>query len=184
VLIDGTWEIPDATFDVTNPADGSLAATIGWGTPADARRAADAAARAFPAWAGSPARHRADLLLEAARLISDRADAIGRLLTQEAGKRLPEAVAEVGFSAEYFRWFAEQARRPQGEMLIPEAPGRRHLTLRRPAGVVANLTPWNDPLPSVALAPMGGVTQSGLGREGAALGLEEFQDVRCVAWRG
>jgi succinate-semialdehyde dehydrogenase/glutarate-semialdehyde dehydrogenase len=145
LLIDGIWETPGATLDVTNPADGSTAGTIGWGTPADARRAADAAARALPGWAAGPARRRADVLLEAARLIGERADDIGRLLALEAGKRLPEAVAEVGFSAEYFRWFAEEARRPRGEVLTPEAPGRRHLTFRRPAGVVASLTPWNFP---------------------------------------
>ena len=182
MLIDGRWETPDATLDVTNPADGSLAGTIGWGTAADARRAADAAARALPGWATSPARSRADVLLEAARLISERADAIGRLLAQEAGKRLPEAMAEVAFSAEYFRWFAEETRRPHGELLTPEAPGRRHLTLRRPAGVVASLTPWNFPCSIQArkLAPAlaAGCTVVARVSEKAPLAVTEM--IRCL----
>ena len=186
MLIDGIWETPDATLDVLTPADGSLAGTIGWGTPADAVRAADAAARAFPTWSALPARRRADLLLEAARLIGERADEIGRLLAREAGKRLPEAVAEVSFSAEYFRWFAEEVRRPQGEVLTPEVSGRRHLTLRRPAGVVASLTPWNFPcsIPARKLAPAlaAGCTVVSRVSEKAPLAVTEM--IRCLTDAG
>ncbi|MEP6799666.1 MAG: NAD-dependent succinate-semialdehyde dehydrogenase, partial [Lapillicoccus sp.] len=144
-LINGTWEDGDRAVDVMNPADGSVVGRLAWGSGADAVRAADAAAAALAGWADLPARRRADLLLEAGRLIAGRAEAIGGVLAREAGKRLPEAVGEVGFSAEYFRWFAEQARRPAGEVIPHEVADRRHLTLRRPAGVVASLTPWNFP---------------------------------------
>ena len=144
-LVDGTWEDGDSTVDVTNPADGSVVGRLAWGDAKTARRAADAAARAFADWSDLPPRRRADILLEASRLIAERADAIGDLLAREAGKRRPEAVGEVAYSAEYFRWFAEQARRPQGEVLAHEAADRRHLTVRRPVGVVASLTPWNFP---------------------------------------
>ena len=144
-LIDGTWEDGAATVDVTNPADGSVAGRLAWGDAKTAERAADAAARAFTDWAELPPRRRADILLEASRLIAERADTIGETLAREAGKRRPEAVGEVAFSAEYFRWFAEQDRRPQGEVIAHEAADRRHLTIRRPVGVVASLTPWNFP---------------------------------------
>ena len=144
-LVDGTWEDGDSTVDVTNPADGSVVGRLAWGDAKTARRAADAAARAFADWADLPPRRRADFLLEASRLIAERADTIGDLLAREAGKRRPEAVGELAFSAEYFRWFAEQARRPQGEVMAHEAADRRHLTIRRPVGVVASLTPWNFP---------------------------------------
>ncbi|GAA5029311.1 NAD-dependent succinate-semialdehyde dehydrogenase [Terrabacter aeriphilus] len=130
---------------VTNPADCTPAGDVAWGDASTATRAADAAARAFGDWSGLPARRRADVLLEASRLLAERSADIGRLLAVEAGKRLPEAVGEVAFSAEYFRWFAEQARRPHGEVIPHELPDRRHLTLRRPVGVVASLTPWNFP---------------------------------------
>jgi succinate-semialdehyde dehydrogenase/glutarate-semialdehyde dehydrogenase len=144
-LIDGTWEDGDSTAEVTNPADGSVVGHVAWGDAKTAQRAADAAARAFDDWAGLPPRRRADILLAASRLIAERAESIGSTLAREAGKRRPEAVGEVAFSAEYFRWFAEQARRPQGEVLTHEAGDRRHLTIRRPVGVVASLTPWNFP---------------------------------------
>ena len=144
-LVDGTWEDSDSTVDVTNPADGSVVSQLAWGDAKTARRAADAAARAFVDWADLPPRRRADILLEASRLIAERADSIGGTLAREAGKRRPEAVGELAFSAEYFRWFAEQARRPQGEVMAHEAADRRHLSVRRPAGVVASLTPWNFP---------------------------------------
>ena len=144
-LVDGTWEDGDSTVDVTNPADGSVVGRLAWGDAKTAQRAADAAARAFADWADLPPRRRADILLEASRLIAERADSIGDTLAREAGKRRPEAVGELAFSAEYFRWFAEQARRPQGEVMAHEAVDRRHLSVRRPVGVVASLTPWNFP---------------------------------------
>lgn len=144
-LVAGTWEEGRASLEVTNPADGSLVGQVAWGDAGTARRAADAAARALGEWADLPARRRADVLLEAARLLAERADELGLLLAREAGKRLPEAVGEIAFSAEYLRWFAEQARRPAGEVFPHEAADRRHLSLRRPVGVVASLTPWNFP---------------------------------------
>jgi len=144
-LIDGTWEEGGGLVEVTSPADGQVVGRQSWGGAADVTRAADAAAKAMDDWADRPARRRADILLEASRLIAERADEIGRILAREAGKRLPEAVGEVAFSAEYFRWFAEEARRSNGEVIPHEASDRRHLTIRRPAGVVASLSPWNFP---------------------------------------
>ncbi|HET7474549.1 MAG TPA: NAD-dependent succinate-semialdehyde dehydrogenase [Dermatophilaceae bacterium] len=185
-LIDGRWETPEHVVDVVNPATGTVAGRLGWGGPGDAVRAADAAARALPSWAARPARARADLLREAAELLAARAETIGRLLAAEAGKRLPEAVGEVAFSAEYLRWFAEQARRPEGQVIPHEAPGRRHLTIRRPVGVVASLTPWNFPCSIQArkLAPAlaAGCTVVARVSEKAPLAVTEM--VRCLVEAG
>ncbi|KAA9149434.1 NAD-dependent succinate-semialdehyde dehydrogenase [Amycolatopsis acidicola] len=144
-LINGQWSDPGGHRDVRNPADGSVVGWVGYGGRAEATAAADAAAAAFPAWADTPARARADILSRAADLIRDRAEQIGPLLAKEAGKRLPEGIGELKFSAEYFQWFAEEARRPAGSVHPNEAGDRRHLSIRRPAGVVASLTPWNFP---------------------------------------
>ncbi|MEV4645071.1 NAD-dependent succinate-semialdehyde dehydrogenase [Saccharopolyspora sp. NPDC049357] len=144
-LIDGRWSDPTNRRAVTNPVDGSVVGHVGYGGAAEATAAADAAAAAFPDWADTPGRARADILLRAAELIRERAPEIGALLAREAGKRLPEAVGEIGFSAEYFRWFAEEVRRPAGVVHPHEAANRRHLSIHRPAGVVASLTPWNFP---------------------------------------
>jgi succinate-semialdehyde dehydrogenase / glutarate-semialdehyde dehydrogenase len=181
-LVGGRWHDPEQRLDVVDPADGAVVGSVGYGGAEEARAAADAAAAAFPAWADTPARARADLLREVGEVIAERAPLIGRLLAREAGKRLPEAVAEVNFSAEYFRWFAEEVRRPSGAIHPHEAPDRRHLTLRRPAGVVASLTPWNFPCSIQArkLAPAlaAGCTVVARVSEKAPLAVTEM--VRCI----
>ncbi|WP_232531755.1 aldehyde dehydrogenase family protein [Microbacterium halophytorum] len=154
-LIDGVWSALGTRRDVTSPGTGAVVGDVCWGTADDARRAADAAAGAFDAWAGLPGRARADILLRAADLLAQRRDEIAPLLAAEAGKRLPEAVGELNFSAEYIRWFAEEARRPQGRVYAQEDAARRHLSSRRAAGVVVSLTSWNFPcsLQARKLAP-------------------------------
>jgi succinate-semialdehyde dehydrogenase / glutarate-semialdehyde dehydrogenase len=146
VLIDGEWRDLPARRAVYSPADGAVVGEISYGDAADATRAADAAGRALPAWSVTPARARAEALLAGARRLADRAEKIADLLCRETGKRLPEARAEIAFAGEYFRWFAEQARRPAGTVYEHEAPGKRHYSVQVPAGVAAVLTPWNFPV--------------------------------------
>lgn len=131
---------------VLNPADGSTVGEIEYGGRAEAAAAVDRAAKAFPEWAARPARARADILLRASGLLLERAAEIGLMLAREAGKRTPEGVGEVRFAAEYFRWFAEQARRSEGAIIPGESASRRHLVLPRPAGVAVTLSPWNFPV--------------------------------------
>lgn len=146
-FVDGRWRSAGAgELAVHAPATGERIGVIGYGGPEAALAAADAAAAAFADWAGAPARFRADILSRAGELLSERAQPLGRLLARETGKRLPEAIAEVLFACEFLRWYAEEARRPQGEVLTVEDPGRRHLTLSRPVGVAVCLTPWNFPV--------------------------------------
>lgn len=154
-LIDGVWSALEQRREVTSPGTGEVVGSVCWGAADDARRAADAAARAFGSWAELPARARADILLRAADLLTERRDEIARILAAEAGKRLPEAVGELTFSAEYIRWFAEEARRPQGSVYAQEDAGRRHLSTHSAAGVVVSLTSWNFPcsLQARKLAP-------------------------------
>ena len=155
-LIDGIWEAGEERRDVLDPGDRSVVGTVSWTDAASARRAADAAAAAFDDWSATTARSRADLLRDAAALLEERQEAIAATLAREAGKRLPEAQGEVAFSVEYLRWFAEEARRGHGAIMAGEREGRRHLTVRRPAGVALSLTPWNFPVSIQArkLAPM------------------------------
>ena len=185
-LVDGRWYDPKLRKDVVDPLDGSIVGSVGYGGAEQAHAAADAAAQAFADWANTPARVRSDLLRASGQLISERAPRIGRLLAREAGKRLPEAVGEVSFSAEYFRWFAEQARRPSGAVYPHEATDRRHVTLRRPVGVVASLSPWNFPCSIQArkLAPAlaAGCTVVARVSEKAPLAVTEM--VRCLTDAG
>ena len=148
LFIAGQWVAPEGgnSLEIRNPADGSVIGTIGYGSKTEALAAVDAAREAFASWAGMPARARADILQRAGRILNERAGRIGYILALESGKRLPEAVAEVRFAAEYFRWFAEQARRPVGELIPHDISNRRHLTLAQPMGVALCLTPWNFPV--------------------------------------
>ncbi|MEU8825370.1 aldehyde dehydrogenase family protein [Streptomyces sp. NPDC048636] len=155
-LIDGRREAGERRREVRDPGDGSLVGTVAWGGASEAVRAVEAAERAFAGWSGRSGRERGDILREAADLLRSRIPELAPLLAREAGKRLPEAEGELAFSAEYLRWFAEEARRVPGSVLTPESPGRRHLVLSRPAGVAVSLTPWNFPVSIQArkIAPM------------------------------
>ena len=147
-LVDGVSADLTDPIDVLDPATGHPCGEVSHGADAAERagRAADAAARALPGWADLSARQRADILLRAVDLLADRIPEIARILAVEAGKRLPEAEGEVRFSSEYLRWFAEEVRRPHGEFFTSEDRARRQLSIHRPLGVVASLTPWNFPI--------------------------------------
>lgn len=146
--IGGQWlSSPDGqTIPVMSPATGDALGSLSYGGRDEAVAAADAADGAFDSWASRPARHRADILRRAADLLDARADDIGRLLAAETGKRVAEGVGETKLSAEYLRWFADAVRQPHGEVLTPEDPLRRHMTITSPIGVTVSLTPWNFPI--------------------------------------
>ncbi len=144
-LIGDTSDRGDTQRDVHDPATGEVIGRVAWADANAAHRAMDAADAAFGGWANTPARARADILMRGAQLISDNADQLAEVLAAEAGKRLVEARGEIAFSLEYFRWFAEETRRPSGHTLTAEDNARRHLTFHRPAGVVVSLTSWNFP---------------------------------------
>jgi succinate-semialdehyde dehydrogenase/glutarate-semialdehyde dehydrogenase len=146
LLIGGAWLDGVSTVEVLAPADLSLVGSIHYASREMVIQACDAAAASFPSWSALPARQRGDILIRAAEIIGTRADAIGRVLAREAGKRLPEAVGEVRFAAEYFRWFGEEVRRPDGHAYPAEVATRRHTSHRKAIGVAAILTPWNFPI--------------------------------------
>ena len=86
------------------------------------------------------------MLKKTAELMRERADAIARTLTMEQGKPLAEAKAEVLHSADTFEWFAEEGKRAYGQVIPNSAPGKRHVTLKHPVGVVGAISPWNFPI--------------------------------------
>ena len=185
-LIGGHWIGSGDERPVIDPADGTEVGSVAIGTAIEAEEAVAAAAAAAEDWAHLPARSRGRLLSAAADLIDTRADELGLLLAREAGKRLPEAVGEIHFSAEYFRWFAEEARRSDGAIHPPEAVGRRHLSVRVPAGVVASLTPWNFPCSIQArkLAPALAAGCTVVARVSEKAPLAATQLIRCLADAG
>ena len=151
-FIGGEWPWADsgATHAVEDPATGQPIGTIAWSGTAETRRAIEAAHAAFGPWSRTTAAERAAVLLTMAGLIRQHADVLARLLTLEQGKPLAEAHAEILLGAGYVQWFAEEARRLNGEIVPSPWPGRQLLVTREPVGVVGAISPWNFPFSMLA----------------------------------
>src|SRR6185312_9026467 len=134
------------TLSVINPATEEVLAEMAYGGRAETRRALEAAHRAMPAWMKLTAWDRAKILKKTGELMRERADAIARTLTMEQGKPLAESKAEVLHSADTFEWFAEEGKRAYGQLIPNSVPGKRHVTVKHPVGVVAAISPWNFPV--------------------------------------
>ncbi|WP_020384936.1 NAD-dependent succinate-semialdehyde dehydrogenase [Kribbella catacumbae] len=134
-----------ATFEVHDPATTRVIAEVADATTADATAAVDAAAAAFPAWAATAPRVRAEILRRAYELIVADTDRLAALITSENGKTDADARAEVAYAAEFFRWFSEEAVRTDGEYGASPAGRTRTIVTHKPVGVAALVTPWNFP---------------------------------------
>jgi succinate-semialdehyde dehydrogenase/glutarate-semialdehyde dehydrogenase len=146
-FIAGAWaSASDGSVSaVTNPATGRIIGHVPVSTIHDVEAAISAASSAFENFRSLTASARADHLLALhAEILRNAAD-LAELLTEEQGKPLAEARAEIGMSAAYVRWYAEEARRVGGEIIASPWPDRRLLVTRHPVGVVAAITPWNFP---------------------------------------
>ncbi|WP_432262402.1 NAD-dependent succinate-semialdehyde dehydrogenase [Cupriavidus sp. TMH.W2] len=145
--IDGVWCDADsgATLDVTDPATGERVSTVPAMGAAETRRAIAAAEKAFLAWRATTAKHRAQVLRKWHDLMLEHQEDLARIMTAEQGKPLAEARGEIAFAASFVEWFAEQARRIDGDVIVPPAQDRRLLVIKQPVGVCAAITPWNFP---------------------------------------
>ncbi|MFP6869864.1 MAG: NAD-dependent succinate-semialdehyde dehydrogenase [Nitrospinota bacterium] len=147
MLIGGQWVEADdnGRFEVDDPATGETVATVADGGVAEMARAIDAAHAAFPGWSTTPGKERGAILRKIELGILDRVEEIGRLMVLENGKPFAEAKGEVGFSAGYFNWYAEEARRAYGETVPSPFANKRLWVQASPVGVVGAITPWNFP---------------------------------------
>ena len=156
LFVDGAWQAGEGrdTRPVVNPATGGAIADVPLASTADLDAALGAAERGFAVWRATDANDRAAILHKAAGLIRERADAIATLMTREQGKPIAEARGEVISSAQMFDWFAEEALRHYGRVLV-RPTGQRSIVIQQPVGVVAALSPWNFPVYLMAkkLAP-------------------------------
>jgi succinate-semialdehyde dehydrogenase/glutarate-semialdehyde dehydrogenase len=148
LFIGGTWRDSGdgATVEVEDPATGRMLTSVADATVADGDAALSAAYQAQRGWAATPPRVRGELLRSAFELLTDRYEQFATLMTLEMGKPLSEARGEVGYGAEFFRWFAEEAVRVAGRWSTAPDGGTRLLTMRQPVGPALLITPWNFPL--------------------------------------
>ena len=145
-LIDGQWISGASRFAVHDPATGQLLAEVANLGPQDAQAAISAANAAWPAWRSKTAKERSIILRKWYDLLMANQDDLGRIMTAEQGKPFPEAKGEVAYGASFVEWFAEEAKRVNGETLPQFDNNRRLLVLKQPIGVCAAITPWNFPL--------------------------------------
>jgi succinate-semialdehyde dehydrogenase / glutarate-semialdehyde dehydrogenase len=147
LFVNGAWLSGEGrdSHAVVNPATGLAIADLPLATAADLDAALAASAKGFGVWRATDVEARGAILHKAASLIRERAVMIATLLTMEQGKPIAEARGEVASSASLFDYFAEEAKRSHGRVLIRPS-GQRSIVIKQPVGPVASFTPWNFPI--------------------------------------
>lgn len=150
--LDGQWIAADdgATIAVDNPARGTIIGSVPRCLGTETARAISAAHQAFILWKKQTAEQRGLLIGRLADAMAENIDDLARILTIEMGKPLAESQGEITGGIKYLRFFAEQARRIDGDIIPSPWPGRRLLVIKEPIGVAGAITPWNFPNSMIA----------------------------------
>jgi succinate-semialdehyde dehydrogenase / glutarate-semialdehyde dehydrogenase len=138
--IEGRDEMP-----VLNPATGQAMAGLPLATPADLEEALVASEAGFAIWRATDVDARAAILHKVADLVRERLESIATILTLEQGKPMEQARGEVAGSAQLFDYYAEEAKRAYGRVLV-RPTGQRTMVIKQPLGPTALFTPWNFPI--------------------------------------
>ena len=145
-LINGQWITGIARFDVLDPATGLKLADVADLGAQSATDAIEAANAAWPAWRKKTGKERHAILMKWFALLMANQDDLARIMTAEQGKPFAEAKGEIAYGASFVEWFAEEAKRINGETLPQFDNNRRLMVMKEPIGVCAAITPWNFPL--------------------------------------
>jgi aldehyde dehydrogenase (NAD+) len=137
-------ETPAVSLNPSNTEE--VVARVPRGGQDEVDAAVSAAREAFPAWSEASPEVRSDLLDRIGTLILERREALGRLLSREEGKTLPEGIGEVARAGRIFKYFAGEALRRHGQNLESTRPGVEIQTYRQAVGVFGLITPWNFPI--------------------------------------
>src|SRR5215218_10511294 len=146
LYLNGRFVDFEESVAVVNPATAESIARVGVTDRAGVRQALTDAHAASRAWGSLPAKVRADYLLAIAEELHRRGEEIARTITMENGKPLAQSKGEVAMSIDHLRWFAEECRRAYGRVIPHQVPGKRHIVITSPVGVVGAISPWNFPL--------------------------------------
>lgn len=149
LYIDGQWKEGEGEgrgrIPVYDPSTGGLITDVADASVGDALAAVDAAYRALPGWAATGPRKRSEILRGCYELMLENKQMLAELISLENGKTLADAQGEVLYAAEFFRWFAEEAVRLNGELYQAPGGANRILVQHQPIGVSVLVTPWNFP---------------------------------------
>jgi succinate-semialdehyde dehydrogenase/glutarate-semialdehyde dehydrogenase len=158
LYVAGEWRQVDGQ-PVINPADESVLGTVPHATRADLDDALAAAEQGFKVWSRTAPAKRAEIILEAVRIMRERVEDMAIAMTLEQGKPIAQSRLEILRGCDIIEWDAQEGRRIYGR-IIPSEPGMRHSVLRQPIGVVAAFSPWNFPMSSPA-RKVGGALSAG-----------------------
>jgi succinate-semialdehyde dehydrogenase / glutarate-semialdehyde dehydrogenase len=148
LYIAGRWRAASGggTLSVEDPSTGEPLVEVADAQVDDALAALTAAADQQGEWAATAPRERGEILRRAYEAIVAQTDELALLMTLEMGKALAESRAEIGYAAEFFRWFSEEAVRVHGRYMVNTTGKGRILTMRQPVGPCVFVTPWNFPM--------------------------------------
>lgn len=148
LYINGKWQQAQSgnTIAVENPATGEVIQHVSNGGEVETKMAIDAAKEAFSIWKEKTGKERGMLLDRIADNMRSAKDELAETITQEMGKPLGEAMAEVQIAIDYVDWYAEEAKRVYGDIIPASHSNKRLMVFREPVGVVAAITPWNFPV--------------------------------------
>ena len=132
-------------FDVTNPANGDVIATVADMGIAETEAAVQKAKEAFQSWKNVSAKDRAKILRTWADLMMENQEDLATIMTVEQGKPLAESMGEIAYAASFFEWFGEEGKRAYGDVIPSPINGSRILVTKEPVGVCGVITPWNFP---------------------------------------
>ena len=151
-FIGGAWRAATSgeTFKVTNPATGGTLISVPKMGADETRQAIEAAAKAFPDWAGLLAEKRSQILRHWFDLLMENQADLAALMTAEQGKSLTESKGEIAYAASFIEWFSQEARRTYGDIIPGHTQSARILVTHEPVGVTAAITPWNFPAAMIA----------------------------------
>jgi succinate-semialdehyde dehydrogenase / glutarate-semialdehyde dehydrogenase len=147
LLIGDAW-LPSASgkrIDILNPSTEEVLTSVADASVAEGIATVDAAAAAAVGWAATAPRKRADILLACFHEMMAHQEWLAQLISIENGKAISDARGEVAYAAEFFRWYAEEAVRINGELGISPAGANRIMVQYQPIGIALLITPWNFP---------------------------------------
>ena len=146
--VGGEWKsaATGGALKVVDPATGEEIGSVPMMSESEASQAVASAKSAFSTWSKTSAFERSELLMAWYERIIENSEDLARIMTLEQGKPLAEARGEVQGGAAYVKWFAEEAKRIDGEIISSPMSDRRFFVLREPVGVAALITPWNFPI--------------------------------------
>lgn len=140
----------EPSLAVHNPATHEVVAYVRTTSAVELNAKIAQAEQAQKAWAAKTALERADILWRWYQLLKDNRENLARIMTMEQGKSLTEARGEIDYAASFVRWFAEEARRIDGDVLTALKPHQKLVVIKQAVGVTAAITPWNFPAAMIA----------------------------------